>query len=226
MSLKEKINSERGSRVLEIIVVIFLGITSVVSAFSAWQSGLHSSAMSKYYNDGIATVTDGNSLYVEAGQVISSDMALYMELIRLEYDWMYSEVDSAEEAKSEEIYNEYANKFIGEELQEAIDWAAEQEESTGYYVSPFEYEPYIESVYADADATYQEGRDMLEKGHEYNTYSDKMGLIVVYYAMVLFLLGICGTLKNNVLRFVLILFSAVIFIVATAQMVQIPFLNA
>lgn len=225
MSLKETLGKEKNSYILELIVVIMLGITSVMGSLAAYQSGLNSSAMSKDYNEGIATITDANSFYVEAGQVLSRDQAIYMELVRLEYDWAFSEEGSAEEAKAEEVYSEYANKFISPELQEAIDWAAAEQESTGYYVSPFDHEPYIAAIYADADATYDAGRTLLEEGHMYNTYGDRMGLIVIYYATVLFLLGICGTLKQNTLKLGLVVFSAAVFVFATVQMCAIPFLS-
>ena len=218
------IKSEKSSKLLELLLVVFLGITSVFSAFSAWQSALNSSAMSKNYNEGIATVTDANTLYVEAGQVYSNDMALYQQFISFQYDVEYA-TDEIEAEKAQAKMDDFMNTFLSENLMNAIVWAGEQQGETGQaYVSPFDSEEYWKSVYAEAEATYQQGRQMLEDGHVYNTNGDKMGLIVIYYAMVLFLLGIASTLKRNGLKLALGLFAVAIFIFATIQMATIPFL--
>ena len=219
------LKSEKSSKLLELLLVVFLGITSVFSAFSAWQSALNSSAMSKYYNEGIATVTDANTLYVEAGQVYSNDMALYQQFISFQYDVDYA-TDEIQSEKAQAKMDDFMNTFLSENLMNAIIWAGEQQGETGQaYVSPFNSEEYWNSVYAEAESTYQQGRQMLEEGHIYNTNGDKMGLIVIYYAMVLFLLGIGSTLKRNELKVALGLFAIAIFIFATIQMATIPFLS-
>lgn len=219
------LKSEKSSRLLELLLVIFLGVTSVFSAFSAWQSALNSSAMSKNYNEGIATVTDANSLYVEAGQTYSNDVTLYQQFISFQYDVDYAS-DEIEAEKAQAKMENFMNTFLSENLMNAIIWSGEQQEATGQaYISPFDNEEYWDSVYAEAQNTYQQGREMLEQGHVYNTNGDKMGLIVIYYAMVLFLLGIGSTLKRNELKVALGLFSIAIFVFATIQMAMIPFLS-
>lgn len=226
MSFKDRINSEKGNYMLELVVVIFLGISSVMGSLASFQSGLQSSAMSKEYNEGTAMIMQANSSYVSANQEYAKDTAIYMELVDLQYDWMYSEEGSAEEERAEEAYDEYANKFVSEALQAAIDWADEQEAETGYYTSPLESEEYLDTIFAEYYEEFETGRTMMEKGHDHNTWGDQMGQVVVEFAMVLFLLGICGTLRNNQLKLVLMAFSLVVFVIATVEMVQIPFLSA
>jgi len=74
---------EKLTDVIELIVVVFLGITSVFGAFAAYQASLNNSAMAKEYNQGIATITDANSYYIEAGQTYASDQSLYQSLLSL-----------------------------------------------------------------------------------------------------------------------------------------------
>ncbi|MEA4853736.1 MAG: hypothetical protein VB082_05645 [Christensenella sp.] len=218
------LKSEKFSNVLEIVIVVFLGIASVFSAFAAYQSSLNSSAMSKYYNEGIATITDANSSYVEAGQVISNDMTLYQNLLSLSLEIDYAETPEEAE-KAQEKFDNYSAKFLSQDLLDAITWAESKEGETDFYTSPFESEDYMNSVYAEANETYESGRQMLEEGHVYNTNGDKMGLIVIYFATVMFLLGICNALKRNELKIALAAFAAVIFVIATVQMFGIPFLK-
>lgn len=218
------IHSEKATKLLELIVVIFLGVASVFGAFSAYQSALNGSAMSKEYNEGISTITDANSSYVEAGQVISNDMVLYQSMVSLQLDVEYAQ-DEVERVKAQEKLTNFEAKFLTLNLQNAIEWATAQETSTGYYTSPFESEVYLDAVYKTANATYQEGRVRLELGHVYNTNGDKMGLIVIYYALILFLLGISSSIKRNELKLALLAFSLAIFIFATVQMLGIPFLT-
>lgn len=218
------IKSEKFTNLLELILVIFLGVASVLSAVAAYQSSLNSSAMSKYYNEGIATITDANQLYVEAGQVMSNDMALYQNLMDLSLEIDYT-TDPAEQEVLNEKFASYTSKFLGDDLLAAIEWAEAQEEETGMYSTPFASEAYMTALYADANAQYQEGRTMLEEGHVYNTNGDKMGLIVIYYASVMFLLGICNAIRRNMLKIGLAIFAAAIFVVASVQMSSIPFLT-
>lgn len=218
------IDSEKNTKLIELLVVIFLGVASVFGAFAAYQSALNGSAMSREYNEGISTITDANSSYVEAGQTISNDMVLYQNMISLQLDVEYA-TDEVEQAKAQEKLTNFEAKFLTQDLQAAIEWATAQEEATGYYTSPFESETYVEAVYKTAAETYQEGRGRLELGHVYNTNGDKMGLIVIYYALILFLLGISSSLKRNVLKIALSGFSLAIFVFATVQMFSIPFLT-
>ncbi len=215
--------SQKFAGLLELILVIFLGITSVAGAFAAFQSALNSSAMSKEYNEGISEITDANSEYVTAGQVISNDMTLYQQLIKLSFDMDYAATPEEKE-KATEQFNQFSSKFLSQNLLDAISWAEDQETQTGNYISPFDYEPYLEEVYRVANEQYQSGRMRLETGHVYNTSGDKMGLIVIYYATVLFLLGVAMTMKRTSLKIGLAAFSFAIFVFASVQMFGIPFL--
>lgn len=216
-------NNEKVTRILDLAIIIFLGITSVFGAFAAYQSALDSSAMSKDYNEGIATITDANSMYVEAGQTVSNDMALYQNMVSLSLDVDYAK-DSDEREKAEEKLDNFTSKFLSETLQASIEWAEKKEKADDAYVSPFDDENYYNEVYKEAQATYDEGRTKLDSGNIFNTNGDKMGLIVIYFATVLFLLGVCSSLKRNGLKVGLSIFSLAIFIFATVQMFQIPFL--
>lgn len=217
-------NNEKFTHILELIIIVFLGITSVFGAFSAYQSALNSSAMSKDYNEGIATITDANSMYVEAGQTISNDMTLYQNMVSLSLDVDYAKT-SLEREKAEEKLDNFTSKFLTDTLLKSIDWAEKEENSTGDYVSPFDDEDYHTEVYKEAEDTYSEGRNKLDSGNIFNTNGDKMGLIVIYFATVMFLLGVCSSLKRNQLKLGLSIFSLGIFIFAVVQMFQVPFLT-
>ena len=221
-----KLQNEKNTRGIELFLVIFLGITSVFSAYSAWQSSLNNSAMSKHYNEGIATITVANSLSVEAWQTDSDDVALYQQYISFQYDYAYA-TDEVTEEKALRKMEDFENTFFSDDLVAAVNWSYEQQQATeASYVSPFESQIYWDTVYAEANAAYEKGRTLLDSGNTYNTNGDKMGLIVIYFATVMFLLGIANSLKRNELKLALALFSCAIFIFATIQMAMIPFLSA
>ena len=122
---------------------------------------------------------------------------------------------------------DFENTFFSEDLVAAVNWSYEQQQATeASYVSPFESQIYWDTIYAEANAAYEKGRMLLDSGNTYNTNGDKMGLIVIYFATVMFLLGIANSLKRNELKLALALFSCAIFIFATIQMAMIPFLSA
>jgi len=54
---------------------------------------------------------------------------------------------------------------------------------------------FIDSYYTDAEATYGESQAKISEGEDYNNLVDRLGLVTVVHAVVLFLLGIANSFK-------------------------------
>lgn len=100
----------------------------------------------------------------------------------------------------------------------AIEWADEQEE----YASPFEMEGYVDSYFADAQAVLDEAQATLEQGQLDNAHGDAFGLVTVIYSIVLFLLGIAGSFKNETNKTVIIVIGVIGLIAASIYMLTLP----
>ena len=110
---------------------------------------------------------------------------------------------------------------VGEEFAAAIDWADAQED----YASPFDKEGYLDSYYTDANAKYQEGEDTIEEGQKANSLGDKLGLVTVIFAVVLFILGVIGTFKSPKTKIVITAVSVAALVYGIIMMLSVPMLT-
>lgn len=218
------LRSDRRNNLLELIVVLLLGVTTIASSFAAFQASLNEGEASASYNEGVATITNANSLYISAGQRISNDMSLYQSLLLLNEQVDNAEA-SADKEKLQKMVDDFSAKFINEELTAAIKWSKAQEAKTGVYTSPFESQDYLTAIYTDAEKVYESGQKMLENGHAYKETGERMGLIVIYFATVLFLLGVCNAIRNIKIKLGLMGFSTALFVFAAIQLFSIPLLT-
>lgn len=207
---------------LELIIAIFLGVTAVLTTWASWQSSLYGGNQSTKYTQGIALVGEANSLYNEASQYLAQDMDIWNRIsdLRIELEFVMDK-NSEEAEKLQWKLDQIMADNVSEELFGAIDWADRQEE----YFSPFDKEGFVESYYADADALYEEGQAMLQAGEEDNSLGDKLGLVTVIYAVVLFLLGIATSFDEKRTRLIILAVAAVGFVYATIVMLGVPVLT-
>jgi hypothetical protein len=110
---------------------------------------------------------------------------------------------------------------VYDEFSAAIDWADAQTE----YASPFEMEGYVDSYYTDAAAMYDEGYAKIAEGDEHNHNGDVLGLVTVIFAVVLFLLGIANSFKNNTTKFVISIVSFAALVWGVVVMIGIPIVS-
>ena len=219
--MEKGINSEKFSKVFEMIVAILLGIAAVVTAWAAWQASLYDGNQAQAYTEGNAMLADGNERWNEASQSVSQDMATWNQIsslqVDLDYANYYGDTDTADAAQYKIDMIMYS---VPEELVAAIDWANAQEE----YATPFEMEGFLDSYYADAQTVMAEGYAKIEEGNQANQLGDKQGLVTVVLAVVLFMLGIVGTFHNMKTKLVVVGVSVAGLIFGTVMMLSVPVL--
>lgn len=207
---------------LELFIAIFLGITAILTSWASWQSSLYSGEQSAKYTKGIAIIGEANSMYNEAAQYIAQDMELWNRIsdLRIELEFAQSR-DSDEVEKLQWKLDQIMADNVSEELAEAIEWADAQEE----YASPFDKEGFEESYYEEANKMYEQGQQMIEAGQRDNDMDDRLGLVTVIYAVVMFLLGITASFDEKRTRILVIAVAAVGFVYATITMLGVPVLT-
>lgn len=218
--MEKGINSEKFSRVFEMIVAILLGITAVLTAWAAWQGALYGSTQDKKYTMGNATLADGNARWNEASQKLAQDMNTWNQISALQVDLAYAEYygdsDTAEAAQYKIDMVMYS---VSDELTAAIVWANTQEQ----YATPFEMEGFTDSYYADALSVMDQGYAEIEEGNVANRWGDQQGLVTVVLAVVLFMLGISSTFKNSRTKMVVAGVSIAALIFGLVIMLEVPF---
>lgn len=219
MSHKEKPKKTK-AEILELVAVILLGITALLTAWASWMGSLHGGNQATAYTESNNIAADGNARWNEASQTLSRDMTVWDQIynLRIELEFAYQQNDAAEIEKLEWQIDSLTVNNISEELQSAIDWADAQSE----YVSPFAMEGFIESYFAEADAVLATADEVLEEGKQANSNGDTFGLVSVIYSVVLFLLGICNTFKSDKNQLVVTVISCVILVATTVFMFTIP----
>ncbi len=218
----EKAEKRKRSKdeILEIVVVVLLGLTALLTAWVTWIGSLHGGNQATNYAKSSNLSADGNSMWNQAAQELTADMQLWNTIseLRIEYSFAKEKGDAAEmeriDWKLEQIYADN----VSEELQTAIDWADGQEE----YASPFDMEGYTDSYFADAQAVLDEAQETLEQGQKDNAHGDAFGLVTVIYSIVLFLLGIAGSFKSTTNKTVIICIGIVGLIAASIYMLTLP----
>lgn len=206
--------------ILEIIVVVLLGVTALLTAWATWIGSLHGGNQATNYTKSNNIAADGNSRWNQAAQELSEDMSLWNTIseLRIEYSFAEEKGDAAEMERCEWKLDQIYNDSVSEELSKAIDWADKQEE----YASPFEMEGFVDSYFSDAQAVLDEAQTVLEQGQADNAHGDAYGLVTVIYSIVLFLLGIAGSFKSTINKTVLVCISIAGMLISTIYMLTIP----
>ena len=234
--MKKKIDKDK---VIELIVVILLGITAVMTAWASWIGSLHAGNQSTNYTTSNNLAAEGNADWNEASQQLNSDMQIWNEVSNLELEVMFASDNNNTEKLDESAYKLYFVVFnnCSEEFMNKIDFPtegiADNQDITDFIVewvsadnnaliSPFSDQEYINSYFTDAQAKIDESAKILEQGKKDNHNGDTYGLVSVIYSVVLFLLGIVGTFKGRKNKVAVMGISLVAFIFATIFMFTIP----
>lgn len=213
-------SSEKFGPRSELVVAILLGITAVLTAWASWQSSLYDGNQAQCYTQGTSLIADANSLYNEADQLLVQDMDTWNRItdLRIELEYATANNNDADIERFQWKLDQVMADNVSEELNGAIEWADAQTD----YASPFDNEEFLNSYYADADATYDEGQAKIAEGDKNNNLGDILGLVTVIFAVVLFLLGIANSFKNNKTKAVIVLVSIAALVYAVIMMVGVP----
>lgn len=213
-------NSEKLLKRTELITAVFLGITAVLTAWASWQSSLYGGNQATKYTKSNSVIGEANSLYNEASQYLAQDMNIWNRIIELRIEQAFAETDNDESTveKCQWKLDQIISDNVYPEFENAINWADNQPE----YASPFDKDGFIDLYYAEANAMYKEGYELLDEGSKDNSLGDRLGLVTVVYAVVLFMLGITSSFNELRTKFILISVSAVGFVFATVIMITVP----
>ena len=163
---------------------------------------------------------EGNAEYNVEAQVYISDLFAWNTISSLQLDMKNAkEKGNDDEAKVIEIkIQNIINSSCSQKLSEAINSINLQ----GEINSPFENEEFVNSYFEDAKKLLDESQKVMEEGKKDNLHGDAYKLVTVIYSLVLFLLGLVGTIKDLQSRKVLFIFSICILILGIIYMFTIP----
>jgi hypothetical protein len=233
--LKEKKAKDKDV-MIEVIIVVMLGITALLTAWASWIGSLHGGNQATNYAAANNLASEGNSEYNAGVQSMNQDMLLWNEISDLQIDILF-----AQDNEDEAVLNQSTNKLffklndnLSEEMATAIGWDFDYKSEDPQEIvmawmekdealqSPFSEESFIATYIEKANTLLGESQEKMEAGERDNKNGDAFGLVTVIYSVVLFLLGIAGSFDNRKNRNAVIIISLVSFIIATIYMLTLP----
>lgn len=228
------LTNEKREHLIEIIVVILLGVTALLTAWASWIGSLHGGNQATNYTTSNNLASEGNSEYNAGTQAIMQDMLLWNDIADMQFDISYAYNNDSDELDllCEKLYFKLFEN-LSESMAEAIVWDyPETDDYTTAILEWMEYEEAINTPFADEDfmnsyfetanELLQESYDALEQGKEDNSNSDTYGLVTIIYSVSLFLLGVVSTIKNYKNKYILLGVAVVSILIATIFMLTIP----
>lgn len=242
MEEKSVINSnEKKSldEIIELIVVIMLGITALLTAWGSWIGSLHGGNQATSYTTSNNLASEGNSEYNAGVQQMNQDMLLWNDISDMQmeinfaltggddttvekvcYQLFYKLDENLTERMAEAIGWNYA--LSEEEVDDPVDTVLTWMDNDEAYTSPFFDDEYLAGYFETANDLLAQSREELEIGKKANANGDAFGLVTVIYSVVLFLLGIVSSFNNTKNKIAVVAISLVAFLFATIYMFTIP----
>jgi hypothetical protein len=203
---------------VELIVVILLGVVSVSTAYTSFQSGLYGGASDDRISQSEAAGTEAESLYLEGNQQYQKDSQTIGQLEQLK-----AAIDAGDPYAQAQYEALYFIQVSGTDLEPAVEAAAALDESD----PDFWHDPQVDETYQAAlfDA-YGEEKDRSEalrsEGDRIGDQGDQLGFYTALMAITLFLLGIAAVVKRAEMRWVLIAVGMGIFTLTAVLTAMIP----
>ncbi len=225
---------------LEILTVILLGMTALLTAWASYVGSIHGGNQATNYATSNNLSSDGNALYNSAVQSLTQDMDVWNTIMNYEIEIMYADSinDSAELEANVWKLQWFCMDNLSDDMAALIGYDGEAfndgvndtedilawiyDESGQAVVSPFTDEAFVQSYFDEANAKLDEAQAVLEQGQQDNANGDKFSLVSVIYSVALFLLGIVGVFKNETNKKVVLLISVVCLLIAVIFMITIP----
>ena len=205
-------------RHVELITVVMLGVVSVATAYTSFQSSLYDGQRSDAVSLSEAAGTLAESLYLEGNQQYVQDSQTIQQLSVLQV--AVEAGDPIAQAQYDELY------FIAvsEELDAAIQNAAAADDADpDFWHDPQADEDYRDALFGGYAEEAQNSEDLRAEGTEYNKAADTLGLFTAIMAITLFLLGIAAVVRRPLMKWILIATGGTIFVVTAILTATIPF---
>ena len=236
---KEK-KSFLSENAIEIITVILLGVTALLTAWASYAGSIHGGNQATNYAKSNNIASDGNSRYNEAVQRMAQDQEIWNQISEYEVAILYADSIGDEDALSENVwklqwlcydnltdemaeligYDSYTFGDGDGDIDDILNWL--NDESGKAITSPFVNEEFVNSYFEDSLNVLAESEEVLAQGQQDNANGDKFSLVSVIYSVVLFLLGIVGVFTNKKNKLVVLAISIVCLLIAFIFMLTIP----
>ena len=225
---------------LEIVTVILLGITALLTAWASYVGSIHGGNQATNYATSNNLSSDGNSIYNAAVQTLTQDMDTWNTIMDYEIEILYADAVNDQDSLEAYVWKlqwfcqdnltedmaamiQYDQEAFNDGVNDTEDILAWLNDESGVALnSPFYDEAFVQSYFDEANLKLDEAQAVLEQGQQDNANGDKFSLVTVLYSVALFMLGIVGVFKNQTNKKIVLAVSVVCLLIAVIFMVTIP----
>lgn len=192
-------------------IVVLLSLTTVLAAWSAFQSSKWSGMMSIAFSQASAARIEASRLDGDANRVASIQVSLFTQWVRA-----YSEADDREA--------DYLERTFPEPLATAFQaWvAADPEANPEVPRTPFGMPEYAIPQDAEAIAADERADGLFADALTYNQRGDNYTLLAVLFAAVLFFASVANRARSRAISHAFLALALVLFVAASAFLASFP----
>ena len=198
-------------RNFELLAVIVMSLTAILTAWSGFQSAQWSAEQANSYGNAADAQTESVRASNEARQATSVDLAVFLA-------WLDAET-SGDVATADFIYGGFPDR-----LRVATDaWLAEDPfENSEAPVSPFVMDEYVVPALQSSEELALAAEDHTVAAQEATEWASDYVLTTVLFATVLFFASISSKLNGEVNKWVMLSLSAVGLLVGVGVLLALP----
>ncbi len=207
---------------VELVTVILLGIVSVATAYTSFQSSLYGGASDDRISRSEAKGTEAESLYLEGNQQYVQDTQTILRLSDLDILKQSADPITASDAAAQ--YDQLYFIGVSEDLDAAITSATALDASEpDFWHDPQADEAYGESLFGTYSTASDEAQQLRKEGDGIGDKGDQLGFYTALMAITLFLLGVAAVVRRPFTQWILIAIGMSIFLVTAIATAFIPF---
>jgi len=202
---------DRYEALVEVFATIILGLATLATAWSGYQSARWGGVQAANFNRAGAMRTESVRASNQAGQLIQIDIAIFMNWINAFADENDALADFYEERFSDRLAPAFST-WIESDPRNNPEAAQ----------SPFALPEYVVGKQVEADRLEKDAEELFALGMEANQTSDEYVVNTVILASVLFLAGIQSRFRSIWLRLAIIVVGLIILSVGLYNIISLP----
>jgi hypothetical protein len=216
---------------IELIATVVLAIATILTAWSAFQSGKWGGTQAINFSEAGAARTESTRFDTRAGQLAQIDVAMYI-------DWVSALVDDIDSgsipAITADTYEPTRGTISGflylrfrDEFRPAIDaWiATDPTNNANAPPTPFVMTEYTVADAVEADRLSELADEKAAAGRDANQTGDNYVLTMVLFASVLFFAGVSSKMNRPRNRMLVLGFGLVTLVVGITILISLPILT-
>ncbi len=190
----------------EVTTVVMLGVISVITAWAGVQSSLHDEVSDQALSVYMEGISESNNMFLTSELKYRTDMVVWVDKQKIL-------------SQGGDIYSGYS-AGSAELFELALPCLVEKPES-----QLAECKPYMDELYVPQQQEFDRAIQSLKESEVSGEYHDRLQMLTALLAVALFMLGITSVIRQENLKFAIIIGAVSIAIFSIAILSSVPFVT-